>query len=653
VSGIAGIFNLDGQPVDRGLLERMTTAIAHRGPDGTGYWVDGAVGFGHQMLCTTPESLHERQPLRDATGQLCLVMDGRVDNCAELRSALLARGARPRDDTDAELVLCAYQVWGEGCPKEIIGDFAFAIWDARRRQLFCARDFLGIKPFYYHFDGRTFRFASELQQILKDETISREPNEGMVGEYLANAITSKEETLYLSIMRLPPSHSLIIRRGQFSKQLYWEPDFSKNIRYRTDEEYAEHFLAIFQEAVRCRMRSIGPVGIALSGGLDSSSIACVAESLRRENSDELPELVTLSEVFPGEDCDESSYIQDVVEMWGLKNYSVERGNTGIDFFIEQVQRFQDFPGFPNSSSSAPVSSLAEQQGLRVLLDGVGGDEWLSGTSYYYADLISRRKLRMVFQHFRYDVRSLGAKSTILHLLRIGLYPLLPHQVRKTLRRLRHRSSGIPAWINADFAVRLQLADRISSILEQPSSSDLACSDIWVSGTDGFHHLNYEFEERAAAEFRFEQRHPFNDRRLIEFTLAIPEEQRYRQGWLKYILRAAMQEYLPRIIQQRWDKADFSFLFGRSLEKQDVSQLLVKLTIDSIGWTERNSVYEIYQKALSLYHQNNDEYSQYIWNLWMIIGIEIWHSYVYLKSNFLSKASHSADETSNKRILAIS
>src|SRR5262245_42090580 len=245
----------------------MTNCIAHRGPDGTGQWVDGPVGFGHQMLSTTPESLHERQPLRDETGDLCLVLDGRVDNRSELKAALEARGARLHDDTDAELVLKSYVVWGEECPKHIIGDFAFAIWDGRKRQLFCARDFFGIKPFYYHIDDSTFRFGSEQHQILEDPAVRRRPNEGMIAEYLASAITNQEETLYQDIRRLPPAHVLIVRAGQVRKQCYWSPDFSKNIRYRTDEQYADHFLSIFKESIRCRLRSVGTVGIALSGGL--------------------------------------------------------------------------------------------------------------------------------------------------------------------------------------------------------------------------------------------------------------------------------------------------------------------------------------------------------------------------------------------------
>jgi asparagine synthase (glutamine-hydrolysing) len=205
MSGIAGIYNIDGAPVDRVLLKRMTDAIAHRGPDGIHLWVDGSVGMGHCMLQTTPESIYERQPLTDESGVLCLTMDGRVDNREELISALESRGGRLRNDTDAEIVLKAYECWGTECPARIIGDFSFVIWDRGQRQLFCARDILGVKPFYYYTDGRKFLWASELHQLFRDSTVPREPNEGMVAEYLAASLTDREETLYKGILRLPPA----------------------------------------------------------------------------------------------------------------------------------------------------------------------------------------------------------------------------------------------------------------------------------------------------------------------------------------------------------------------------------------------------------------------------------------------------------------
>ena len=185
MSGIVGIYNLDGAPVERTLLERMTNAISHRGPDGIRHYVDGPVGLGHCMLQTTPESIYERQPLTDDSGALCLTMDGRVDNREELMALLRAEGIWLRDDTDAEIVLKAYERWGTECPGRIIGDFSFAIWDKRQRQLFCARDATGNKPFVYHCNGHRLLFSSELHALFEDSTTPRQPNEGMIGEYLA------------------------------------------------------------------------------------------------------------------------------------------------------------------------------------------------------------------------------------------------------------------------------------------------------------------------------------------------------------------------------------------------------------------------------------------------------------------------------------
>jgi len=239
MSGISGIFNLDGSPVDRDLLRRMTERIRHRGPDRTGYWTSGPVGFGHQMFCTTPESLREQQPLANDSGTLCLTFDGRVDNREELRTALRSTDFHPRDDTDAELVLRAYECWGEDSPCKILGDFAYAIWDGGTRRLFCARDILGLKPFYYYTNGRIFLFGSELQQLFEFKELSTKPNEGMIAEHLADEVTNREETLWEGILRVPPAHALVVEAGRSPRKTrYWDIDYSRKIRYGTAQEYA-------------------------------------------------------------------------------------------------------------------------------------------------------------------------------------------------------------------------------------------------------------------------------------------------------------------------------------------------------------------------------------------------------------------------------
>ena len=322
MSGIVGIYNLDGRPVEQTDLQRMLDSIAHRGPDGSGVWTDGPVGLGHRMLWTTPESLHEKLPLTNKSGDLVITADARIDNRDELIPTLNLNG-RPRETIpDSEIILAAYEKWGEKCPEKLLGDFSFAIWDKRRQRIYCARDPLGIKPFYYYIDSRTFLFGSELRPLFEDPTIKQKPNEGMIAEYLAVAITDNEETLYQDIFRLPPAHFMLIRHGEFRKERYWDIDPAKEVRYRTDKEYAEHFLEIFKEAVRCRLRSHRPVGAELSGGVDSSSIVGVARSIYREESLADLGFETFSLVFPGLPCDESGYIQDVVQLWNIKSNAV-------------------------------------------------------------------------------------------------------------------------------------------------------------------------------------------------------------------------------------------------------------------------------------------------------------------------------------------
>src|SRR5215469_8971550 len=239
MSGIAAIFNLDGRPVERPLVAYMLDTIAHRGPDGSEVWCDGPVALGHRMFHTTPESLKEKQPLCDESGVCHLVLDGRIDNRAELRPVLEAKGFHLRGETDAELILRSYQCWGEQFVQNMIGDFALVIWDGRIRTLLGARDALGIKPFYYYADSRTFICGSEIHELLVSPDIHCPLNEGVIGEYLSDRTLTGEETLYRSIMRLRPGHVLNAGPGRVSNRRYFDLDFSKEIQFRNDQDYAE------------------------------------------------------------------------------------------------------------------------------------------------------------------------------------------------------------------------------------------------------------------------------------------------------------------------------------------------------------------------------------------------------------------------------
>ena len=629
MSGLVGCFHLNEQPANAALIKRMLERIAHRGPDRSGSWISGPVGMGHVMLQTTPESLHERQPLTDETGMLCLTLDGRVDNREELRDALLAHGLTLRTDTDAELVLRAYQRWGDACPVKILGDFAFVIWDRQASRLICARDILGLKPLYYYTDGQVFLWASEMQALFDSPAVPQTPNEGMIGEYLASALTSNEETLWQGITRLPPAHTLVIESGRTQLRRYWDIDPACAIRYRNDDDYAEHFHEVFQAAVRCRLRSHGPVAADLSGGLDSSSVVGMVQALVRDSSVPDRGFETFSLSFPGRSCDEQPYINIVARQWNLKTNTVIAGNRDSTDYYQCVRQNRDFPLFPNSAMSIPLRELARKKNMRVVLDGSGGDEWLTGSFYHYADLLQGLQLSALVRQARFDSRVQSVIFPSWPLLRAGLWPLLPSGMRRAVRRLVRRE-GIPRWITPEFAQKTRLRERLSCEPAHRHCLSFAQEDMHHMLLNGLLIQNNEANEQSNARLDVEVRAPFLDRRLVELAFALPEDQRWRNDQPKYILRRAMRTLLPDMIRTRATKADFSHVFAQALQADNVHRIFERLMTEKLGWVHGDRVRAMYSQMIHLYARGDGRYIQNTWPLWMIYGIELWLKTVVLQ-----------------------
>lgn len=265
MSGIVGIVNLDGAPIDRELLSRMTKFMTFRGPDGVEIWTEGSVGFGNALLRTVP-------------GAMLLVMDGvcvtgdvRVDGC-------------DGDLADTERILRAYERWGESCVEHLIGDFAFAIWDRRKRRLFCARDHFGVKPFFYARVGNSFVFSNTLNVLRLDPRVSDELNERAIGDYLEAGLNQDlSTTVFRDIQRLPGGHTLTVANGSITMRRYWTPAVKNEIRFRRREHYVERFNELLSTAVKDRLRT-DRVSISMSGGLDSTSLAVVARDLLKPSA---------------------------------------------------------------------------------------------------------------------------------------------------------------------------------------------------------------------------------------------------------------------------------------------------------------------------------------------------------------------------------
>ena len=285
MSGIAGIIRFDGAPVEPGLVEKMTSAMPYRGPDGLNHWVKGPVALGQCLLRTTPESLEETQPLTNGDESLVLVMDGRVDNREDLRRELLGRGAVLRTRADAELVLRAYEIWGETCPDRIIGEYVFFVWDARQRRLFGARDAAGTRHFFYHSGNGWFAFASEIKGLLATGLIEPRLNESRLLDYIVVEFDRDDQvgTFYQDIHRLPAGHAMTVTARGANVWRCWNPGDLPVLHFSSLDDCAEGFLEQFRTAVKCRLRSSGPVGAMLSGGLDSSSIVgLISKEFRAE-----------------------------------------------------------------------------------------------------------------------------------------------------------------------------------------------------------------------------------------------------------------------------------------------------------------------------------------------------------------------------------
>ena len=624
MSGIVGILNLNGSPVDSRLLTRMTDALAHRGPDGIGYWAKDGVGMGHLMFCTTPEAEYEKQPWTDESGKVCLAFDGRIDNRKELTDALNSKGFHLRNDTDAEIVLQSYLLWQELCAEKIIGDFAFAIWDGRKRRLYCARDIFGIRPLFYYYDGTRFVWGSEIHQFFVDIRIPKEPNEGRIGEFLTALPKPGEETLFRGIYRLPIAHYMVVGRKGLTKVRYWNINPDRHVKYSNDDEYAEHFLQVFNEAVLCRLRSNGPVGAELSGGLDSSSVVSVTQSLLKQGKAKISKFETFSQVFPGLECDESTYIHDVINKWGLQSNLGPVNPVELEVYTDISRRSLDFPDHPVADICNWNSSWwAHGKGFKVMLTGVDGDSVFGAGLAHYTDLLRSGRWYELAGAINEDRKAdFLVSNPLFALFKYGLKPLIPQSLRTGVKRTFYKQEKL-IHIDPKFAESIHLRERMLSKSKFPKIryAQRPFYDIMI---DGWNVKCYETTSRMQAWLGYENRHPILDRRLVEFCLALPYEQRRRGNKNRYILRNAMKGLLPESVKNREDKGGFSHMLIDTLEAHGGEKIFSSLAIAKNGWVDQKKLCETYQDVLRLYSQNSPDYDGLkLWQLWCVHGIDLW------------------------------
>ena len=472
------------------------------------------------------------------------------------------------DAADAELLLRAYARWGERAPEHLLGDFAFALWDGRRHTLFCARDHFGVKPFYYHHaPGRLFAFASEIKGLLALAEVPRRLNETRVADYLVPLLEDKDITFYDGIVRLPPAHRLTVSRDGVRIAPYWALDPEREIRLKSDDEYAEAFREIFTEAVRCRLRSAVPVGALLSGGLDSSSIVCVARRLLA--ADGGGRLHTFSAIFPDvPECDEREYIAAVVAGGGVAPHYVRGDELSPLEQLDAMLAQQDEPFYaPNLFLHAGLYREAAGAGIRVILDGLDGDTTVSHGLGYLHELARRGRWVRLAREVHALAARLDRPATAIWRSQI-LAAFLPSVARRAWARVRGRHArgrSAAHLVRAEFACRVALADRMAGAQARwrlpwrTERQEHHCR--LVTGLIPF---VLEVADRCAAAYALEPRYAFFDKRLAELCLALPSVQKLRRGWTRFVLRRAMEGTVPSAVQWRAGKADLGPNFTRRL-----------------------------------------------------------------------------------------
>jgi asparagine synthase (glutamine-hydrolysing) len=520
--------------VDRPLLQSLTRFLSYRGPDACEVWADGSVGFGNTLLRTTYESLAENQPT-SLDRQFWITADARIDCREDLAAALIKAGRKIRQAApDPELILHAYAAWGEACVQHLRGDFAFAIWDARRKTVFCARDHFGVKPFYYAELGSAFLFSNTLDCMRQHPGVSDELNDSAIADFLLFGLNcDAATTTFRDIRRLPPAHFLSVSAAGLRTERYWSAPTDGRIRYHRPDEYIEHFQTVMQAAVTDRLRT-NRAGILLSGGLDSSSIAATARELSAKSggtADLRAYTFVYESLIPDREGEHARIVAEFLRI-PIRSFAMD----GLQLF----DRWNDPACVPPEPVEDPFAAALfdHYKGIsadcRVVLSGDGGDELMYFQMWPYThDLFRRHEWRQLW-------------TDVPRFLRLRPFP--SRGIRSRARRAMGKGSLLPTWLAPELTRRLRLEERWAERTSGtpawehpivPKAHGSLSSPRWSRV--------FELADPGLTHSAVEVRYPFLDLRIVSYLLAIPP---FPWTYHKQLVRAAMSGHLPENIRLR-------------------------------------------------------------------------------------------------------
>jgi len=646
--GIAGILDGAWTPAHLAALKRMADAQRHRGPDGEGFallsldphgtrslgraelenpkseirnpkWPGG---FAFRRLAILDLTDAAAQPMSNDDGSLWLMHNGEVYNYLELRAELEAKGHRFRSTGDTEVALKAYETWGTECFARFNGMWGMAFWDARRGELVLCRDRFGVKPLHYYFDGGRLVFASEIKALLEVPWVPREADETAVADYLVNdTVNASERTFFKGISAVPPGHILTFRPGALSanqkseirNQKWWS--LADHLEPPPPErEAAEKLRALFTDAVRLRLRSDVPVGTALSGGIDSSSIVCVARPHLTAGNQK-----AFSACYEGFAQDEKRYVDLVVRHTGVESHIVRPSTESLAADLSRLVWHQEEPfGGTSMYAQFKVFELARAQGVPVTLDGQGADEQLAGYDFFrpvqLAGLLLRgclgawwRELSAFARH-RATSRLFAAAMTAPGLLS-----------QRQLLRLASRlcPDRTIAWATPALRQAARIAGNPKSEIRNPKSDRLNQRLYDFFTVDLLPSL-LRYEDRSAMAHGVESRLPFMDWRLVAYVFSLPASMKIRGGETKWILRQAMRGIVPEEILGRHDKIGFATPESDWLSPRPggfVAEAMESAIRDDCGWWD--------PRRLRRFWRRYQEHPTATRPLWRIVNIVLW------------------------------
>ncbi|TAL11936.1 MAG: asparagine synthetase B [Nitrospirae bacterium] len=637
MSGILGMWNLNGRPAEKAVLAGLSETLAHRGPDAEGLWVQGSVGLASRLFRVTPESSTETQPLVQASGAV-VVFDGRLDNREELLKDLKSSCDISAASPDPALVLAAYEAFGDQFPERLTGDFALGLFDPKRHRLLVARDAIGVRPLYYYRSQDLFLFASEIKAILAHPQVAAQPQDDcLAGFLLDGTLDSQGMTFFKDIFGLLPSHLAVLTPDEFRTRRYWDFDLARQTRFKSFPDYAEAFRHHLEQAVGRRLRSAYPVAVSVSGGLDSSSILCLAETLRQRGRTHYPPLLGISYTSAdGTPSDEKAFLLEIERAYGI---AIER----IPTRLGSLQGCRDAvwsvesPFMDNQwNTTHRLLQTARSRGARVLLTGHWGDQILF-TPDYLNDLFDHLKWGQVWTHLEEigrwctDVDPWQLRRGFVHDL---VRRHVPEALIPWLRRLRaHLTRSTPSHLWYTEGMRKR-AWRFAN--SQPHADGrfptAYARALYKEARSKYYGLCMEWNNKVASRNGLEMAFPFFDRDLISFLMSIPGDMQAWKGVPKAILREALRGVLPEAIRERRWKADFSDLVNAGRER-DYPQLVQCLQAEEMavkfGYVKGTVLRKDFARIKERIRGPNCAVS---WGLSDLLGLELWLQVFFGKNN---------------------